>query len=97
MAPEEGEQYRREVIRRLEREEHEADAELARIQARKAEIQAARLRAQRPVPFGFCPRCKIMQNRESLLVAKAHPDPQHSDLCECEECGYSEEPRTGMR
>ena len=97
MPPEEGEQYRREVVRRLEREKHQAKLDLAKAQARNVEIEAQLLRAQSPLQLGFCPQCWIMHSKENLLVSAPHSDAQHFDMCECEECGYSEEHRTGAR
>lgn len=98
MASEQGEEYRREIIRRLEREDQELEAKTREAEAESAEakrereaLKAAHLRAQLPFPPGDpCPSCWIMHGQDSQLYAVPHDDPDQYDRMKCS-CGYYED------
>lgn len=101
MSPRKNEQELREIVRRLEQEDLQADSDLAEANARVAEaktrkknIQAKRRRAERPFPSDeICPHCWVDHGKISPLHAIPHEDPKHYDRWRCRACGYDDDRR----
>lgn len=99
MTSEQGDEYRREVIRRLEQEKQERDAKRAELEQANAKLEAedraaanAMLRAQSPALLSdICPSCWIKHGVKSKLHAAEHEDPDHYDRMQCGSCGYVED------
>ena len=107
MLPEQGEQERHAIIRRLERELQEAEAKLhkasqdhSKARVDKHNAEARLFRAQSP-PEGnnFCLLCWVNHQRLSYLRPVPSPEPRLVDQwrCEAHDCGHTEDRRTGMR
>lgn len=101
MSPEQNDEYRREVIRRLEDQDREleakakkAEAEAAQARQQRSELEVALRRAQLPFPPGDpCPLCWIMHGRDSQLYPVPHEEPEKYDRMKCgsEGCNYVED------
>lgn len=103
MTPEDRDEQRREIIRRLEYQDREldakagkAEAEAAQARHQRADLKAAILRTQGPLPpSSECPECWFIHGRTSVLVAATHEDPADYDRLECKTCGYFEDIENG--
>jgi DNA repair exonuclease SbcCD ATPase subunit len=99
MTSEQGDEYRREIVRRLEQEKQNRDAKRAELEQAKAKLEAedrasagAMLRAQAPSLLSdICPSCWIKHGRKSKLHAVQHEDPDHYDRMQCRSCDYFED------
>jgi hypothetical protein len=107
MTSEQGDERRREIIRRLEEEKARIDAEKARLNAEKAriDVEMEQRRAELEFQLGranhpplsndMCPTCWIKHNRKVQLQPVSHEeDPNNYDRMVCRECGYVEDRRT---
>jgi len=103
MTPENRDEYRRQIVRRLENQDHDleakaekAEAEAAQARMKRKKLEAALLRAQGPPrPSNECEACWIIHGRHSQMVAAEHEDPDHFDRLECKTCGHFEDIELG--
>jgi hypothetical protein len=101
MPPENKDEQRREIIRRLEYQNQRLEAELLEAETKAAELRqkhtaasGARLRAEGPFPAGEpCPECWITHGRDIQMYCIPADDPKDYDRWKCGECGYFEDRR----
>jgi hypothetical protein len=103
MLPQEGDQERCEIIRRLELELQEAEARLLKAsqdhslaRAEKRSAEARLLRAQSPPEANnFCLLCWVNHQRLRYLRPVPSPQPRLVDQwkCESDDCGHIEDRR----
>jgi hypothetical protein len=107
MPPEPGEQERHALIRRLEREYKDAEAKLrkashdhslARVERHNAEARLFRVQSP-PDANNFCLLCWVNHQRLSYLRPVPAPETRLVDQwrCEADDCGHTEDRRTGAR
>lgn len=76
MSPVKDEETRRQIVRRLEKEKLELDAEARSKNARTRELEEKLLRAQGPLPpADVCPRCWIEHGTHSRLAGQLQKQP----------------------
>jgi hypothetical protein len=107
MLSEQGEQERREIIGRLEREYQQAEAKLLKAsrdhstaRADRHNAEARLFRAQSPPESNnFCLLCWVNHQRLSRLKPAPSPEPHLADRwkCEADDCTHTEDRRTVMR
>jgi len=84
------EEERREEVRRLEDENKEIVAQLARLKAKHLKNEAYILRSRSPLPSkDACPQCWYDHGNHHQM--KPQPSAEHRiDAYRCGECGYTE-------
>ena len=96
MTAEESNEYRREIIRRLEQEKASLNAEKARIDLetkhRRSELELALRRAYHPpLSNDICLRCWI-DHGDKVILKNISEEPMHGmrDRFVCSKCSYEE-------
>lgn len=92
-SPSERDSYRLAMLGHLERENREAETQIAQLEAQNAQRREKIKRLQMPYPKGdICVECWLERGRHSVLHGNVQSDdPSRFDRYKCDACGYYED------